>query len=201
MRPGLLARVLTAAAFVAAVSCTGDDDASREVEPSAETTTTEASPSAADHNDADVRFVQAMTLRDEEAVAMAALADGRASSPEVLALAARVELALRPEVDARRAWFEQWEPRTASSDRSTDADVGTRHTDSGFARLQATSDIDFDRAFLALMIEHYTSSIDMAEEELAKGTLDAAVALAREIIDSRRSEVVRMQGLLDERSE
>lgn len=44
--------------------------------PSAETTTTEASPSAADHNDADIRFVQAMTLHDEEAVAMAALADG-----------------------------------------------------------------------------------------------------------------------------
>ena len=187
-----------AMAVLAAVSCASDDDSSTEGPPSEQTTDSERASTGASHNDADVRFVARMIPRTDDAVAMAELADGRASAPEVLQLAARIKTARLAEADAMRGWLERWEPDETNTpvNGGTEVDAG-----SGLARLQATSDVDFDRIFLELMVELGTADVDMAEEELDAGSSAVTLELARDVIEARGAEIEEMQGLLSASSE
>lgn len=55
---------------------------------------------------ADVTFAQQMIPHHEQAVEMAQLAEGRASSGEVLELAENIEAAQGPEIDTLQRWLE-----------------------------------------------------------------------------------------------
>lgn len=62
----------------------------------------------AGRNAADVEFVRGMVPHHDQAVAMAALAAGRAQRPEVEGLARRIEETQRPELATLRSWLEEW---------------------------------------------------------------------------------------------
>ena len=52
---------------------------------------------------------------------------------------------------------------------------------------------DIDRDFIAMMIPHHHSAIDMARLELQSGKDPAIRRLAREIIASQQKEIAQMQ--------
>lgn len=170
---------------------------------------TSASPSASDSaafNNADVTFVQGMIPHHRGALAMAQLADGRAQDPRVLDLATRIEAAQEPEIETMTGWLEEWgEPvpeETANSTGSMDhgsgaMDMGGMAAE-GMAALESASGAEFDRMFLEMMITHHRGAVDMAEAELADGSYDDAVQLAREIVDAQTAEIAEMETLLSE---
>ena len=188
------------AASVALVGCGQNDDPSIVGEPSSATTTTVVEAADGSHNDADVQFAQAMTRLHQDAVAMAALADGRASSPEVLDLAARMEGAQQAEIETMRGWLSVWGGPEEPADTGARGDTGGMDAEagSGVAALQATADSAFDRAFLERMIAHHGTTIEMAKEELSAGEYGPAVELATEIGQRQTAEIEQMRGLLDE---
>ena len=196
MRKHIGAGLAAAVAVVGLAACGGDDeDPTIGAEP---TTTTSASDdggdaaSETDFNDADLTFVQSMIPHHEAAIEMAALADGRSESQEVLNLAGRIETAQQPEIAQMRAWLEAWGEDEASMDMDSDMSM----SENDMAALEAASGADFDRMFLEMMTEHHRGAIAMAETEVAEGTSQDAIVLAQQIIEDQESEIVQMEGML-----
>ena len=189
--------------------------------PPAETTPPAAesgsAAASAEHNDADVAFVQGMIPHHSQAVEMSALAETRASSDKVKQLAAEIEQAQAPEIEQMRGLLKAWgAPESGSmsesmpgmtpdtgDDATADAGgMGGMHEGMGMmsdAQMQSlgqASGAEFDRMFLTMMIEHHNGAIQMAQTELGDGQNPEAKALAQKIIDNQRAEVTTMQGLL-----
>ncbi|GAB2966158.1 DUF305 domain-containing protein [Saccharothrix stipae] len=169
-------------------SNTGGHDTSR--------TSATAEPSG-DHNDADIAFARDMIPHHEGAIEMAGLARGRTGNATILDLAARVEQAQDPEIKTMTGWLDAWGVET-SPDAGHDAHGSTPGMMSAEEsdRLKAAKDTDFDRMFLAAMIEHHRGAIDMAQAQLRQGRNADAKELARRIIDAQQAEITEMEGLL-----
>lgn len=153
-------------------------------------------------NGADATFAQQMIPHHEQAVAMAQLAQGRASSEEVLSLAEDIKAAQGPEIDTLQGWLEMWGEEVPSS--------GMEHGDMGhgsggampgmmdeeqMSDLMAASGADWDQMFLAMMTEHHEGAIEMAEVEVDQGENPDAVALAKKIISDQQAEITQMRQL------
>lgn len=79
------------------------------------------------HNEADIEFARTMIVHHQGAVAMADLAQGRASDPRVLDLAARIRAAQAPEIDIMNGWLAAWGAPTSGATSTQ----GTGGTDMG----------------------------------------------------------------------
>jgi len=191
---------LMAGAIVLTTGCSnGSEGSSAESSP---TSSSSASDSAA-HNDADVAFVQGMLPHHEGALAMAQLADGRASDPRVIDLGDRIEAAQGPEIEMMTGWLEAWEEPLPQEDMG-----GMGHGSGGMdmegmseedmTALDSSSGVEFDRMFLEMMIPHHQGAVDMAETEIADGSNPDAVDMARGIVQSQTAEIEEMQTLLTE---
>ena len=64
--------------------------------------------------------------------------------------------------------------------------------------LDSSSGAEFDRMFLDMMIPHHQGAVEMAETEIADGSDQDAVEMAREIVESQTAEIQEMQTLLTE---
>ncbi len=62
--------------------------------------------------------------------------------------------------------------------------------------LRSMSGADFDRLFLAMMIEHHRGAIEMAKTERANGMYADAISLADQIVAAQTHEITAIQGLL-----
>ena len=193
-----LAGGLMAGAVVLAGCSGGDEGSSADSSAGAD-----SSASAAVHNDADVVFVQGMLPHHEGALAMAQLADGRASDPRVIDLADRIEAAQGPEIETMTGWLEAWgEPLPEEDMGGMDHGSGGMDmegmSEEDMTALDSASGAEFDRMFLEMMIPHHQGAVDMAETEIADGSNPDAVEMAREIVESQTAEIAEMQTLLTE---
>lgn len=183
-------------------ACGGDDSMSgmSGMDSSTPTPTDSRSSNAAsEFNDADVTFATDMIPHHRQAVEMAALAESRADSPEVVALAEQIKQAQDPEIQTMSGWLSAWgEPvpeEMGGMDMSTSM-PGMMSADEMDGLMNA-SGVDFDQMFLTMMIEHHRGAIEMAKAEQADGEYPDAVALAEEIETAQTEEIATMQGLLD----
>lgn len=158
--------------------------------------------SATEHNDADVSFTQDMVPHHTQATEMAKLAETRASSPQVKALAAKIAAAQQPEIDKMNTWLAEWGANTGSESSMAGMDHGSSSSMTGMmseddmTALAGLSGADFDKSFLTMMTEHHTGAISMAEDELRDGKSAGALALASSIQVSQQAEVNEMKALL-----
>ncbi|MEU0104157.1 DUF305 domain-containing protein [Streptomyces sp. NPDC006251] len=169
-----------------------------------------ASPSASasadtptgQHNAQDVSFAQGMIPHHRQALEMARLADGRASSAAVEDLAARIEKAQDPEIKTMTGWLKAWgedvpEPG-AGMDHSAAGHSGMpgMMSDEDMAELEKSSGKAFDAKFLALMVEHHAGAVEMATVEKSKGRYGPAKAMADDIVTAQNAEISEMNKLL-----
>lgn len=178
MFPRLLGGLLTAVVLVLLGACS-----------STSPTTVDAA-----HAPADVAFAQGMIPHHRQAVTMSQLADPRAASPEVKALADRIEGEQAPEIDQLTAMLAAW-GAPADQPMAMSGMAGMMGPQE-MADLGALSGPAFDRAWLTMMIAHHTGAVQMAQAELAQGTDPQARELARAIITAQQAEIAEMQRLL-----
>jgi len=195
MRKTLAVIALMATAGLTLTACGGESDEAKS-----------DTPSTSKFNDADVSFAQQMVPHHEQAIEMAQLAQGRASSADVLELADNIEAAQGPEIDTLKGWLESWGEDVPSSDMAG-MDHGDMSNDSGGAMagmmdedemndLKAASGAAWDRMFLEMMIRHHEGAIEMAQAEVDDGQNLDATAMAAKIISDQRAEITQMQQLL-----
>ncbi len=192
--------VLAAAAVAATLTACGDSGtpaASPAAPPSSAAAS--AAPSAA-HNDADIAFVQGMIPHHSQAVDMAKQAQAQAESPQVKALAARIEQAQGPEIAQMRGFLAAWgAPENGGMPGMSQGQMGGMSgmmTDAQMQQLGQARGAAFDKMFLQMMIEHHTGAIEMARAELTNGQNPEAKQLAQKIIDAQQAEITEMQQML-----
>ncbi|GAA4292447.1 hypothetical protein GCM10023086_02400 [Streptomyces venetus] len=160
------------------------------------------------HNAQDVSFAQGMIPHHRQALEMARLADGRASSGAVKDLAARIEKAQDPEIKTMTGWLKSWGEDVPAAGGGMDGMKGMDHSGSGhdgmpgmmgeadMAELEKSSGKAFDTKFLALMVEHHEGAVKMATVEKSKGGYGPAKAMADDIVTAQNAEISEMNKLL-----
>jgi uncharacterized protein (DUF305 family) len=190
---------LAVAGSLALAACGGDDDAAGTSD-----TTVAAEPSgtaaAGSFNDADVTFAQGMIPHHEQAVEMAeiALDPARQASPEVVALAARVQGAQDPEIELMRGLLASWgkeEIKDMGEDHAAHGMSGMMTADQ-MAALEEATGAEFDTMWMEMMIQHHEGAIEMAGTAQSDGSAPEIQALAGEIIAAQEAEIGEMKGLL-----
>lgn len=154
----------------------------------------------AEHNDADVTFVQMMTIHHQGALEMSELAAQQTASSEVKEVAATIEGAQLPEIQLMQSWLSAWgEPVEPGGHAGMDhggMDMNGKSQEQVMAELQEGTGTEFDNQFLSSMIAHHEGAVVMAEEELRDGNNPQALELAQRIIDAQQIEIHQMQELL-----
>ncbi|GAA1724366.1 DUF305 domain-containing protein [Streptomyces yatensis] len=192
--------------------CGGNDDmkgmghaSAKESAPSGAT----AGSAADTFNDADVRFAQLMIPHHEQALAMAALADDRASDARITRLAGQIEKAQDPEIATLKSWLKGWGKPERPSSGGMDGMEGMEHGSGGkgdmggmmskedMRKLEAAKGPAFDRAFASMMIDHHQGAIAMAKDEKRNGRNAKAKKLADDVVKSQSTEVATLRTLLD----
>lgn len=157
-------------------------------------------------NDADVAFAQQMIPHHEQAVQMSRMAESHASSSRVRRLAAGIEAAQGPEIEAMTGWLEAWEEEVPDAARghmehgmpgmdSMDGMPGmmSERELGSLARARGSA---WDRMFLEMMIGHHEGAIEMAQAEIRDGESPDAIALAERIAEAQQAEIDQMRAML-----
>lgn len=149
---------------------------------------------------ADVMFAQMMIPHHQQAVEMSTLAETRASSPEIKALAAEIKGAQQPEIDQMTAWLEEWGMPVMSGMDAMGEHGGHGMsgmlTDEQMQELADAQGAEFDRLFAEFMILHHEGAIDMAEDVVDSNDPRVA-ALAQAILTTQAEEIAQMRAFLD----
>ena len=75
-------------------------------------------------------------------------------------------------------------------------DMNGKSQEDVMAELGALSGTEFDKAFLEAMVAHHEGAVVMAQDQLAGGENEEAVALAEQIISDQEAEIAEMQDML-----
>ncbi|MFE1246896.1 DUF305 domain-containing protein [Streptomyces sp. NPDC058735] len=204
-RAALGVTAVTAALVLAA--CGGGDGSSDTGSGAQASTSASAESTAGAHNDQDVDFAQGMIPHHQQAVQMAKMAAGQASSAEVKDLASRIEKAQDPEIKTMSGWLETWGEDVPSGMPGMDHGGHGGHGDgsSGMPGMMSDEDMDklmeasgrdFDTMFLTMMVEHHEGAVEMATAEKDKGRYEPAKKLADDIIRAQTAEIEEMNKLL-----
>jgi uncharacterized protein (DUF305 family) len=152
----------------------------------------------AEHNAADVMFLQMMIAHDGQGLELTGLAADRAVSEEVKLLAAAIDTTQREEVKIMRSWLAGWrEATTVSQDMSA-------HTSHGglpatgpeqIESLRDASDADFEATFLNLLTGHQNSAVELTNLA-GDGVNPQTQDLAKRIKQSRGDQVAQLLRLI-----
>ena len=193
--------IVLAALALAGAAC-GTTDTGTET-----ATDTETGSEAADHNDADIAFLQGMIPHHQQAITMSELATENTDNAEVLDLADRISSAQGPEMEQMEGLLDTW---GVESDGGMEMEGGGMEggmegggmegggmlSEGGIDELAAAEGAEFDRLFLTGMIGHHEGAITSSEKVLEEGTSEEVKQLARDIIEAQEAEIAEMEELL-----
>ena len=140
-------------------------------------------------------FAQMMIPHHEQAVQMAQLAlDNSTASADVKGLAQQIKAAQAPEIATVSGWLSTWgAPKSAGMNHGASGMM----TDQDMSGLAKASGAEFDKMWLAMMVQHHQGAIAMANEVLGTTADPQVKQLAQSIVDGQKSEITVMQGLLN----
>lgn len=166
------------------------------------TPTSAAAPkSGATFNATDVKFATDMIPHHRQALDMAEVAQSKATTPEVKALADRIAKAQEPEIATMSGWLTAWGepvPSPGAMHHGT-GDMGQMPgmmTDQEMQDLSKATGKDFDKMFLQMMIKHHQGAVEMARTEQAQGQDPSTKQLAAKIAADQTAEITEMQAML-----
>jgi uncharacterized protein (DUF305 family) len=168
---------------------------------------------------ADVAFMTGMVGHHAQALILAAMAPTHGANASIQTLAARIDNAQRDEIAAMQRWLrDRGQPVPEVHIMGTtlmihgvgghDMSHGAMDhsampgmlTDAQLAELDAARGAAFDRLFLTFMMQHHGGALVMVDELFAADGAaldDAAFKLASDIAVDQRTEIARMQRMLD----
>lgn len=158
-------------------------------------------PKGADYTKADVEFMQGMIAHHAQAIVMSRMAEAHGANPQVLKLSNKIDQSQVPEIRIMQAWLtrnKQFAPDTSSWHHTMMAGMLTT---AQLQELDAAHGVDFDRAYLRLMIQHHAGAIKMVNDlfatPMAGQEVDVSV-FANDVFTAQTTEIGIMQRLYTE---
>jgi uncharacterized protein (DUF305 family) len=156
-------------------------------------------PKGALYTKADVEFMQGMIAHHSQAIVMSRMAESHGANPQVLKLSNKIDQSQVPEIRIMQAWLarnKQFAPDTSSWHNMMMAGMLTTEQ---LKELDAAKGVDFDRAYLRLMIQHHAGALKMVDDlfnsSLAGQEVDVNV-FANDVVTAQTVEIGIMQKLL-----
>ncbi|NLU69331.1 DUF305 domain-containing protein [Streptomyces sp. HNM0574] len=196
--------VSTVAAALVLAACGGSGESGSDAGEKSKSEQSAGQSKGAEANAADKAFASGMIPHHKQAVEMSELAHSRSDSEQVKKLATEIEDAQGPEIEKLSGWLKAWgekvpgEGHEGMDHGSMDHGDGMSGmmTDKQMEELKKSSGADFDKQFLAMMVEHHEGAVEMAKKEKADGAYGPAKKLADEIISAQKSEIDQMNTIL-----
>lgn len=158
-------------------------------------------PKGAIYTVADVQFMQGMIAHHAQAIVMSRMAEAHGANPQVLKLSMKIDQSQVPEILIMQKWlrrYNQFAPDTASWHTMR---MDGMLTDAQLKELDAAKGVDFDRAFLRLMIQHHAGALKMVDDlfaaPLAGQEVDVNV-FANDVVTAQTGEIGIMQRLFSQ---
>ena len=156
-------------------------------------------PNGAPYTKADVEFMQGMIAHHAQAIVMSRMAESHGANPQVLKLSNKIDQSQVPEIRIMQSWLtrnNQFAPDTSSWHHTTMAGMLTA---AQLNELDAVKGVDFDRAYLRLMIQHHAGALKMVDDlfntSLAGQEVDVNV-FANDVVTAQTMEIGIMKKLL-----
>ena len=145
--------------------------------------------------DYDRMFIANMIEHHRGAVDMAELALNNAKHQELKDMAKNIISAQTKEINDMESWQKTWGYLTSSGEMMMDHSAMGMMSSMGqmTEELKSLTGDAFDEAFLASMIEHHQSAINMAYSGQTNAEHDEVKALTKVIVDAQSSEIAQMR--------
>jgi len=154
-------------------------------------------------NEADVTFAQQMVPQQNQALQMADLATARAHSPQVRRLAATIANEDEPGMAMMQQWLTDSGQLPGPSHMESDgtwmrgdvmmSDMPAMLSNRRMHSLAVRSGAAFDRMFVSMMINHHRGAIRLSAAEVAQGSDERVVDLARRMEQHQRRQLQQMR--------
>jgi len=151
----------------------------------------------------DLRFIDAMVLHHQGALAMAETAIAESQRPEVLALSSQIISAQRGEIVQMQRWRQAWYPRQSEHLMMWHAAMNhmmpMNVTDQAMMRMDTdlgSRDPQFDLRYLTAMILHHKGALTMATAALKHTQRPEIETLSQSIQREQAQEIEMMQAWL-----
>jgi uncharacterized protein (DUF305 family) len=158
-------------------------------------------PKGALYTKADVEFMQGMIAHHAQAIVMSRMAESHGANPQVLKLSNKIDQSQIPEIRIMQLWLKrnnQFAPDTSSWHNMMMAGMLTT---AQLKELDAAKGVDFDRAYLRMMIQHHAGALKMVDDlfnaALAGQEVDVNV-FANDVVTAQTAEIGIMQKLLNQ---
>ncbi len=158
-------------------------------------------PEGAIYTVADVEFMQGMIAHHAQAIFMTRMAESHRASPRVLKLATKIDQSQVAEIRIMQEWlvhYGQEAPDTSSWRKMT---MPGMLTEAQLKRLDAATGVEFDRAFLTLMIQHHEGALQMVEDLFSKPGAGQEVdvnVFANDVVAVQTAEIGAMRQMLSQ---
>ena len=156
-------------------------------------------PKGALYTKADVEFMQGMIAHHAQAIVMSRMAESHGANPQVLKLSNKIDQSQLPEIRIMQLWLQrnkQFVPDTSSWHNVMMSGMLTTEQ---LEKLDAAKGVDFDRAYLQMMIQHHAGALRMVDDlfnsALAGQEVDVNV-FANDVVTAQTTEIGIMQKLL-----
>ena len=156
-------------------------------------------PKGALFTKADVAFMQGMIAHHAQAIVMSRMAESHGANPQVLKLSNKIDQSQVPEIRIMQGWLQrnhQFVPDTSSWHNMM---MSGMLTPEQLKELDAARGVDFDRAYLEMMIQHHAGALRMVDDlfntSLAGQEVDVNV-FANDVVTAQTTEIGIMQKLL-----
>jgi len=156
-------------------------------------------PNGAPYTKADVEFMQGMIAHHAQAIVMSRMAESHGANPQVMKLSNKIDQSQVPEIRIMQSWLTrngQYAPDTSSWHHMT---MSGMLTTAQLNELDLAKGVDFDRAYLRLMIQHHAGALKMVDDlfnsSLAGQEVDVNV-FANDVVTAQTVEIGIMQRLL-----
>jgi uncharacterized protein (DUF305 family) len=153
-------------------------------------------------SEADVKFMRDMIHHHAQALTMTALVEKRSESEDMRALAQRIDLSQRDEIEMMQEWLRSHdrEPDAADSHHAHDeALMPGMLTADEMKELEKARKGEFDRLFLERMIAHHRGALVMVEELLDQtgaAQESTVFAFTADVTADQSMEIDRMAAML-----
>lgn len=158
-------------------------------------------PAGAMYTVADVEFMQGMIAHHAQAIHMSRMAESHRANPKLLKLATKIDQSQVAEIRIMQDWLVhngQTAPDTSSWRTMKMAGMLTEEQ---LKLLDAATGVEFDRAFLTLMIQHHEGALKMVEDLFATPRAGQEVdvnVFANDVVSVQTAEIGAMRQLLSQ---
>ena len=158
-------------------------------------------PAGADYTVADVEFMQGMIAHHAQAIYMSRMAEAHGANPRVIKLSTKIDQSQVAEIRIMQRWLRsngQVAPDTSSWRTMKMAGMLTEEQ---LKELDAAKGVDFDRAFLDLMIQHHEGALQMVKDLFATPRAGQEVdvnVFANDVVAVQTAEIGIMRQMLSQ---